>query len=154
MALESVGDYTRAIESLRMARRFHHEPRRYFISLALLQARIGRYDEAAATLDSAESELHSRELIQSLSHLAKLASDNRDFENSLDFLQRALRLDSTQASSYCNVFILLNALHRRDQAIEMMETYLRHFPSDTAVATELQKYRDGGQFDLKRTFGF
>ncbi|MBW7995838.1 MAG: DUF2723 domain-containing protein [Candidatus Glassbacteria bacterium] len=154
MALESIGDYTRAIETLRMAGRFYHEPRRYSIQLALLQARIGRYEEAAATLDSAESELPRRELIQSLSHLAKVASDNRDFENSLDFLQRALRLDSTQASSYSNVFILLNALHRRDQAIEMMETYLRHFPSDTAVATELQKYRDGGQFDLKRTFGF
>ena len=120
----------------------------------MLLGRAGYYDSAAATLERAADVLDNDARIQLFHSIAQMAANRRELDKSVELLERALQTDSTSSSTYGSAIMLLNVLERREQAIEMMETYLSRFPADTAVATELEKYRQGGGFDFKRTFGF
>ena len=120
----------------------------------MLLGRAGRYDSAAATLDSAVGILTPAELNQLYNNIAQIAANKRDFEHSMAFLEKSLQLNPNSPAIYGNMFLLRNYLNERDQAAAIIERYLKQFPADTAVATELEKFRQGGAFDVKRTFGF
>ncbi len=153
MALEILGRYDQAIEILEMGNRFYAEPNRYTSNIAMLHARAGRYTKATAVIDSLAGKFSTADRLQMYYQVAHIASSTRDYDSSLQVLQNALALDSTAQRSYANNFILLNALGRRDEAVGLLETYLSRFPADTTVASELDSYRKGGQFDMQRTFG-
>ncbi len=153
MAMERLGRLDQAIELLKMANRFYMDPNRYSVNIAFLHARAGRYSEAAATFDSLAGTMSTDELIQRYYQIAKMAADKRDFESALQILQGALAIDSTARKSYANTFILLDALGRREEAVGLMQAYLRHFPADTTAAGELERYRGGGAFDVPRALG-
>ncbi len=153
MAMERLGRLDQAIELLKMANRFYMAPNRYSVNIAFLHARAGRYSEATATLDSLAGTMSTGGLIQRYYQVAKMAADKRDLNSALQILQSALAIDSTARKSYANTFILLDALGRREEATELMQAYLRHFPADTTAAGELERYRGGGAFDVPRAFG-
>jgi hypothetical protein len=153
-AMEILGHNDKAIELLELASRFYMEPNRYASNIAFLHARSGRYAEAIAVFDSLAAAMTTDALIQRYYQVASIAAtENRDYDNSLEILHSSLALDPSARKTYANIFILLNHLQRREEAIELMQTYLDRFPADTTVAGELDIYREGGQFDMQRTFG-
>ena len=154
LAYESLGEYDKAMEMLKLSSRFYNDPRRYAPTMSMLLGYQGNYDSAAAVMENSGDNIPVREQVQWYHNLAKLAADKADFQNSVNMLDRAIQADSSSRFSYASKFMLLDILKRREQAIELMETYLRHFPADTASATELEKYRQGGVFDINRTFDF
>jgi hypothetical protein len=153
-AFEMQGDLDKALEMTYMANKFYGDLRQYIGTITMLLGRTGRYDSAAATLIRAGDTINTADRVQLNNNLAKIAANNRDFEQSLPFLERIIELDPTFRPAYGSGFMLLNYLKRRDDAVGMLERYLQQFPADTAIATALDKYRQGGDIDVQRAFGF
>ncbi len=153
VALESLGRYDEAIKMFEMAQDFYKESHRYSLNITFLHARAGRYTEATAMQDSLAGTMSTATRLQRYFQIAKIASIKRDYDSALEVLHSALAIDSTERLSYANIIILLNGLGRREEAIGMMETYLSHFPADTKVAGELERYRGGEPINMQSTFG-
>ena len=151
---EKLGNSDKAIEMLKLANRFMDDPvRDYTHKIAQLQALSGHYEEAAATLDSVSDYFSTTQHIQYYYNLASIAANRGDLDPALMLFRTTLGIDSTARNSYASIFNILSILQRREEAVEIMETYLRYFPSDTTAANELDIYRNGGQFNMQRTFG-
>ncbi|MEA1996324.1 MAG: tetratricopeptide repeat protein, partial [Gemmatimonadota bacterium] len=81
------------------------------------------------------------------------AVNNDDSFEATRFLERALEQDPEAREVYANLFLLYKTAGNKQAAVESIVRYLQHFPDDKAVKEELRKYRETGEFDLKKTFG-
>ena len=84
---------------------------------------------------------------------AILIEPDEDLSAAVDFLQKAIDLAPDSRNSYANLFMLYDKSGDREQAIQYLEKYLKLFPQDSAVASELELYRAGGEFNVEKVFG-
>ena len=152
IAGEQRGQLEAALDGARLHRRFLDNPHEWDFIVARLLARLRRYDQASAVLDTLLAEapaLYDREM---LLHLAEDAIRNEDRQPAEQFLQRSTERDPDFRGGYANLFLLYRSTGRRAEAVGVLERYLARFPQDTLVRQGLDAYRAGGDFDAAQAF--
>ena len=121
--------------------------------MANLYAQNGQYNEAREMLDSLVIFTNQSLQPRMFQQLAQMATNNNDLDDAAEFLNKALSLDPGNRNSYANLFMLFQRANDRARAVQELERYLELFPADSVVATQLEIYRNGGEFDITRAFG-
>ena len=60
-------------------------------------------------------------------------------------------LDPANKNSHISLFLMWYRAGDREQAAKAIESYLEQYPSDTVAARQLEIYRDGGEFDPRKS---
>jgi hypothetical protein len=152
-AYQNLGQLDKAIEANMSARKYFEKPHQWNYAVANLYTQNRQYTEAREMLDSLAEFSNQPQQPRMYQQLAQIATNNNDLEEAAEFLNQSIDLDPTSRNSYANLFMLFHRANDRQRAIQALERYLEKFPADTEIATQLETYRGGGEFDLGKTFG-
>ncbi len=140
-----------AADSNFMARQFMPDRHRYNFTMANLYAHSRRFEQAYAFMDSLVR-FTGDSRPQSFLEMAQIALNSDSIPAAVNFIEQAIDFFPEYKDSYANLFMVHNTAGDKHAAIQAVEKYLSLFPEDNVVKEELNRYRETGDFDLKKAF--
>ena len=140
-----------AITANLMARQFMQNRHQFNLVLANLYARNHQYEQAGAFMDSLVRFTGDKSP-HLFMQMAQMALDNDDAQASRKFMEMCIEYFPDYKDAYANLFMVHNTAGDKNAAIQTVEKYLSLFPEDDVVKEELNRFRETGEFDLKKAF--